>query len=241
MASPDPCTAHTLAFVRAHLPPARARVLEVGAGDGRLAAAIAAVGHRVTAVDADAEAVAAAVARGLDAQQAQWPDFAGGPYDLVLFSRSLHHLHDLDAAVAHAGAVLAPGGRVLVEDFAFADGDAATATWLAGTLRLLVAARAVAPTAGGFAARMLAAADPFAAWQQDHDHVQPLAAMRAALAAHGAIVHEERTGYLFRYVAAAMASTTVVETVRAAEALAIQAGVIRAIGARLVVAPGGQV
>ena len=57
-----------IAFVRAALPPPPARVLEVGAGDGELAAALAAAGYDVVAIDPASEAdgvrpVAAARAR----------------------------------------------------------------------------------------------------------------------------------------------------------------------------------
>ena len=41
------------AFVRANLPPPPCRVLEVGAGEGELAASLAAAGYAVTAIDPD--------------------------------------------------------------------------------------------------------------------------------------------------------------------------------------------
>src|SRR5437762_12710581 len=55
-------------FLRETLPPAPARVLEVGAGDGRLAARLALGGWDVTSVDCSEQAVAAARARGVDAR-----------------------------------------------------------------------------------------------------------------------------------------------------------------------------
>jgi len=42
-----------LAFVGANLPPPTCRVLEVGAGEGELAAALTAAGYVVTAIDPD--------------------------------------------------------------------------------------------------------------------------------------------------------------------------------------------
>ena len=45
-----------LVFVRASLPEPPARVLEVGAGDGQLAAALRDLGHDVTAIDPKGEA-----------------------------------------------------------------------------------------------------------------------------------------------------------------------------------------
>jgi SAM-dependent methyltransferase len=119
MRTSDLPTAQTLAFVRAHAPPPPARVREVGCGDGALASRLQGVGYRVVAVDSSEAAVAAAVRRGLDARAARWPDFEESSFDLVLFTRSLHHIHPLDGAVARARHLLARAGRVLVEDFAF--------------------------------------------------------------------------------------------------------------------------
>src|SRR5687768_4192415 len=87
-------------FVLRHLPPA-ATVLEVGAGDGRLAARLLARGFSMKAVDVDEEAVAGSVARGIDAVRMDYFDVRGR-FDALLFTRSFHHLWPLDAAVAHA-------------------------------------------------------------------------------------------------------------------------------------------
>jgi hypothetical protein len=147
----------------------------------------------VTAVDDDPDMVESARRLGVDAHVCRWPAWRGGPYDAVLFTRSLHHMHDLDAAVAAAGAALAPAGRILVEDFAFAEADAATTRWLAERLRAFVAMDFLRPPSGSFAARLCAAADPLAEWRADHEEVQPLPAMRRALAAHASIMRDERT------------------------------------------------
>jgi 2-polyprenyl-3-methyl-5-hydroxy-6-metoxy-1,4-benzoquinol methylase len=48
--SPVPA-ADAVAYVRASLPPAPARVLEIGAGEGELAAVLAEAGYDVTAID----------------------------------------------------------------------------------------------------------------------------------------------------------------------------------------------
>ncbi len=86
-------TRETLHFVRAHLSGGAQHLLEVGCGNGALAAALQADGHTLVALDADAEAVAEARRRGVDARHAAWPDFENAPFDAVLFTRSLHHLH----------------------------------------------------------------------------------------------------------------------------------------------------
>src|SRR5688572_5426706 len=107
-------TQETLRFVR-EAALAGARVLEVGCGDGAVAAELARAGCRVIGVDESPDAVAAARDRGVDARHAQWPDFRSEPQDVVFFGRSLHHVADLDRAVARAAELLAAGGRVVVE------------------------------------------------------------------------------------------------------------------------------
>lgn len=103
-------TAETLAFVRRFVP-VGARILEIGCGDGELAFHLGAV-----AIDSSADAVAAAVARGVDARVATWPCDVPGTFDAVLFTRSLHHIAPLDEAVARV-----PAPLLLIEDFSFAD------------------------------------------------------------------------------------------------------------------------
>ncbi len=88
-------------------------------------------GPTVVGLDTSAEAVARARALGVDARRVDWMDFrCGEPFDAVLFVRSLHHMADLDAAVAKTAECLRSGGRVIVEDFAFAEVDAPTAEWI---------------------------------------------------------------------------------------------------------------
>ena len=103
-------TAQTLAFVRRFVAPG-ARILEIGCGDGELALHLGAV-----ALDSSPDAVDLARARGVDARLATWPCDIDGPFDAVLFSRSLHHITPLDEAVARI-----PAPLVLIEDFSFAD------------------------------------------------------------------------------------------------------------------------
>lgn len=102
--------AETLKFVRRFVPRG-ARILEIGCGDGELAAALGAV-----AIDSSPDAVAVARSRGVDARLATWPCSIDGTFDAVLFTRSLHHISPLDEAIARI-----PAPLVLIEDFSFAD------------------------------------------------------------------------------------------------------------------------
>jgi len=185
----------TLAFVESWLR-GRRRLLEVGAGDGELARALLDRGHEVTALDLDEEAVAAARERGVDARVARFPDCSGGPFDGVLFTRSLHHVQPLGDAIRRAAELLAPAGRLVIEDWAWNRVDAATAGWMYRLVRDWqergLAPREEFPRRGS----------PLASWRREHErdcHLHPDHAMREAVAAVLTPTHEERVPYFFRY------------------------------------------
>jgi SAM-dependent methyltransferase len=196
--------AETLAFVRRHLLRRRQRLLEVGCGDGALAARLARLGHEVTALDADRGETTRARGRGLHAVTATWPDFEAPPFDVILFTRSLHHIHDLGPAVARARALLRPGGLALAEEFAYSDIDALSAEWLAGIMVPLHLLGRLRPPRrwSGFATALLRADDALDAWRRAHDHgLHAAAAMEAAFRREFPIVEVGTAPYLYRYVA----------------------------------------
>jgi SAM-dependent methyltransferase len=80
-------------FVLSQLPPAPARVLEVGCGEGGLARALAAERYEVVAIDP--EAPQGPIFRRTSIEAFDDP----GPYDAVIASLSLHHVHDLGGAL----------------------------------------------------------------------------------------------------------------------------------------------
>lgn len=91
-------------------------VLDVGCGDGAFLAELAARLPGVAGIDTDAEQVAAAQARGLDARiasAARLP-FADGAFDWVLLQNTAHHLAELEAAMRECWRVARAG--VLVQD-----------------------------------------------------------------------------------------------------------------------------
>jgi SAM-dependent methyltransferase len=90
-------------FVLSQLPPP-ARVLELGCGAGRLAHALAAAGYDVLAIDPVAPE--GALFRRVTLEELEDP----GPFDAVVAQRSLHHLHDLGAALDRVHALLRPKG-----------------------------------------------------------------------------------------------------------------------------------
>ena len=92
------------------------RILDIGCGDGALPATLAAAGCRVVGVDASAEQVAAARARGLDARvmNAAELDFEA-EFDAVFSNACLHWVKAADAVVAGVRRALKPGGRFVAE------------------------------------------------------------------------------------------------------------------------------
>jgi SAM-dependent methyltransferase len=113
------------AYCLAHLPPAPARVLEVGCGSGELARALAAAGYRVLAIDPDAPE--GTIFRRVRLEELDEP----GPFDGVVASRSLHHVHDLGAGLDRIADLLEPDGRLVVDEFGWDLLDPPTAAWLA--------------------------------------------------------------------------------------------------------------
>lgn len=153
----------TAAYVRRFVPKARARILDVGCGSGGLAAVLDAAGHLVTPIDPSAEVVEEARATGIPAQQADLLDFDGGPFEVVLFSFSLHHIFPLAQAVEKARDLLAPGGRVILEEFAIDEVDAVTAGWFFGTQDVLTAAGLLE---GAEPSGVLDGKEPLARWKE---------------------------------------------------------------------------
>jgi SAM-dependent methyltransferase len=194
--------------------PAGARVLDAGCGTGRLAATLTERGHHVTAVDRDADAVAAARAAGVPAVHADITEYApdGGGFDAVVFRVSLHHIEALDRAVEAAAALLAPGGLLVVDEFAWDRADAATARWFFAAADLLVAAGAIPQERqhrhqdggqdGGQDAEQDTGQDtePADRWRHQHGDLHTGAAMLAALARRFPVDTVRTTPYLHHYL-----------------------------------------
>jgi SAM-dependent methyltransferase len=112
-----------LHFVAARLPPAPARILEVGCGDGRLARALDELGYEVVAIDPAAPA--GAIFRDVSLEEFAAP----ARFDAVVASRSLHHIHDLCGGLSKLRRLLVEGGRLIVVEHAFDRLDEPTAAW----------------------------------------------------------------------------------------------------------------
>ncbi|MGH2541333.1 MAG: class I SAM-dependent methyltransferase [Ardenticatenaceae bacterium] len=232
----------TVSFVLAHRSSSRAHILDVGCGTGLIASRLQAYGHHVVAIDESAEAVQQARTLGIDAAVAAWPQFEGGPFDVVLFAQSLHHIHPLPEAVMHAHRLLRPSGLVIVEDFAWTESDPATVEWFYGVARLLETCQALSPKEDHedhFVTGLVRSSDAFALWQRSHDHdLHPAAAMLSTLKAHFHTVAETTVPYLYRYLCPVLAENeegyAIAAQVLDSERRLAQVGAITLIGRRFV-------
>jgi SAM-dependent methyltransferase len=166
----DVATAETARFVAATLAPG-ASVIEVGCGDGELAAVLQTLGFAVVGLDADAACVERARARGVRAVNARWPDFAAAQADALAFTRSLHHIDPLEDALVAARRMLRPEGLLLLDEFAFELADAAAVRWLRTMVDVLVADSALNLDSAGPALIPIlrASDDPVTAWRRYHE------------------------------------------------------------------------
>ena len=150
-------------FVASQLPTGPARVLEVGCGDGRLARELDELGYQVVAIDP-------AAPTGPIFQAVSLEEFADpGPFDAVVASRSLHHIHDLPGGLSKLHRLLAPCGPLIVVEHAFDRLDEPTARWY------LERRRAKGPHAPTSLQACLAE------WEADHADLHGYAAMRREL------------------------------------------------------------
>ncbi len=165
----DVATNETIAFVERHLSASPLRILEVGCGKGEVAARLQQDGHHIIAIDGNASVIEQARRLGIDARVAHWPDFEEAAFDVVLFTRSLHHMAPLAASLIHAHDLLLPSGVLLVEDFAYEAIDPraselcySLATFLKTCLALVMKDK--------FLSAFVETGGDFAFWQQNHDH-----------------------------------------------------------------------
>ena len=101
-----------------HLPPAPARILDIGGGAGETARKLIALGHRVEIVIPSAYLAARCRANAPEAivHECRFEDFvADGLFDVCLFSESYQYI-PLAIGLGRALALVAPGGRVVVAD-----------------------------------------------------------------------------------------------------------------------------
>jgi hypothetical protein len=224
------------------LPPAPARVLEVGAGDGALAERLIRQGWDVVPLDRAGEAAVEMRSRGLKPVQREFLEYDGRPFAALLFTRSLHHLHPLADTLDHARELLVMGGHLVAEELAFEEADGLTALWLAEHEARCHEAGLMArePVLAG------ANPDPLATWMEHHrvHHTVHSGADLLDEIEHRFVLERiERVPYLYRYLASNLRqdpeAAAVVSRALAEERAATASGALRAVGLRIVARPRG--
>jgi SAM-dependent methyltransferase len=193
------------AFVRANLPEPPARMLEVGAGDGRLGRALRAVGYEVLAIDPRSEIddVRAIALADLDEP--------AGSFAAAVAIVSLHHVDPLEESCRRLAELLEPGGTLIVDEFDIGRFDLDVARWW------LEQCRAVGEPQPKTAEELV---------EEHREHLHPLDRILAALEPHFELGHPVRGAWLHRWKLG--------DALRAVEEEAIAQGELRATGARLV-------
>src|SRR5919201_4541478 len=118
-------------FALSHLPPAPARVLEVGCGRrGGITSALADAGYDVLGIDPD-------VSVGERFRTVTLEELDEEPFDAIVAERVFHHVHPLGAALDKV-ARMAP--LFVLDEFAWERMDEPTRDWYEAQHRMLVAA-----------------------------------------------------------------------------------------------------
>jgi ubiquinone/menaquinone biosynthesis C-methylase UbiE len=159
-----------IAFVRATLPPPPTRVLEIGAGDGELAAALSSAGYEVVAIDPASEAE--------NVRRLPLHELEDEPFDVAVAAVSLHHIEPLGESFERLAALVRPGGRLVIDEVDFDQLDERAARW--------------------WLARSGHQAEP-ADVLGVIDHMHSLARLREALQPHFELGEPVRGAYLYRW------------------------------------------
>lgn len=111
-------------FVRAALPAPPARVLEIGAGSGELAAALTDAGYEVVAIDPTAQSPAV---RAVSLHEVEEP---AASFDAAVAVVSLHHVEPLGESCRRLGELVCAGGVLIVDEVDVERFDERAARWL---------------------------------------------------------------------------------------------------------------
>jgi SAM-dependent methyltransferase len=199
-------------FVLANLPPAPARVLEVGCGHGKLALALDEAGYDVVAIDPGAPD--GPIFRRIKLEELEEDE----RFDAVVAARVFHHMGEsLDPNLERVARGLEGGGPFVVEEFAPDRLDEPTADWYEGQRRILAAAGRANERPGA------------AEWEAHHSSVTPSDVLLTAFRRRFEERSYEDIPYLWRYVDGVVGPDL--------EQSLVDMGAIRALGYRVVGMP----
>jgi 2-polyprenyl-3-methyl-5-hydroxy-6-metoxy-1,4-benzoquinol methylase len=248
----------TYHFVKTMLPSARCRILEVGCGNGYLTLELARDGHEVIGIDlspdilqvAERSRVAHAEPPGFGRLSYVCADIATWqapqePFDVVIFNRALHHLHELQPALMKIQRLLCREGRLICQDYAYDRLNKQTASWLYAMQRLLFVSGLAAEDPATMADESASIEALQRAWFQKaeqrehrlHRYDEMIQALQTVFQPQFA----SWVPYLFVYIANGLLPRSLPERMRALipflkemEAYLIETGAIQALGFRWV-------
>jgi SAM-dependent methyltransferase len=246
-------TQEVLSWVKGALPAGGRglRVLEVGCGPGYLAARLDREGLEVTAIDSSEEQVALARENGVSAVACDFLSFEGNGFDVLLFTRSLHHLSPLPEAMRKIRGLLKPGGWILADEFAHEAMNRATAAWFWDLQAVMEASGTLAPDVPRrhnhppghhqrHERKQEPSVDPLERWRERHVHDPPLhgaEAMLTALKSGFTVLVHQLLPYLHRYFSDRVADSEegrrLFLLTRELETLRISQGLVVPIGLRV--------
>jgi len=143
----------------------KVKVLEIGCGKGELALRIQNSGTNITAIDIDPVAIEMAIQKKVNATVCDLFD-VNETFDVLLFTRSLHHIHKLEKAIIHAKNIISPGGIIILEEFDYLNINVPTAKWYYNRLDELSTDRSNQTHSQN--------EDYLERWMEDHTHTPPL-------------------------------------------------------------------
>jgi SAM-dependent methyltransferase len=156
--------------------------LEIGCGAGELALDLGERGYRLTAIDP--RAPSGSIFREVTLEDYDEP----GTFDAVVANRSLHHIHDLRAALEKIRSLLQPGGVLVLNEFAWDQMDEPTAAWY------LSRADETKSEHGSLRPETF-----LERWNSEHDDLHTYPVMRDGLETHFRSQHFEWVPYISRY------------------------------------------
>lgn len=223
------------------LPPPPARLLDAGCGNGEVAGWLTGLGYQVTAIDANPDAVASARAAGVPAIQADLAGFTDQPFDAVLMLLTLHHMHPLPLVLDQVTRLLRPGGRLVIDEFAWDWAGPATVRWFDDVAAILIAAGLTDPAVGPLSPVGPPAAaglgDQVGRWRARHtEHgtaCNPGETMIREVSARFGEVEVRRVPYLARHLVSRQAHPAVFAALSRIERDHIADGTLTATGFRL--------
>lgn len=209
----DVATRETTDFVRRFWTGERPRVLDVGCGIGDAAVQLSELGWNVTGIDVDPMVVATARSRGVHALEADLLSFDSDPFDVVLFTHSLHHIAPLASAIDSIERLLRVDGWLLIEELDRNALDTRAGRWIEERRDLLLEAGVLhSHSRAGHSHRTPAHAAH--AEHAHHEHIAPKpwsahgptvhlhigSTMQEAIAARFSVSVAEHVPYLYRYL-----------------------------------------